>query len=190
MARQKEFSFKKVDLGNYDFKDTNEFIKSMLLHFEIQNSQEFSDLVFEKTGGNPFYVAKFLDRLIETETLRQSDQGLWVWDKEQAGKEPSTSILMRNAVNDLILNNSFNFQAVKYASLIGKSFPLEDVEKLLETEDLSPTMQALIDKKLLEKTPQGQIYTFIHDKVIDSIHEMIPDDERRMIHHQLGTFLL
>ncbi|WP_022666635.1 AAA family ATPase [Desulfospira joergensenii] len=149
-----------------------------------QNLAPFSDLCFEKTRGNPFYLIQMVEDLLNQGVVWLS-HGEWAWDLDAVN-----ALEICENVADLILSRLKRIKPaaltlLKYGACCHKDitawilaaatgFSLEKIDTLLWTP---------VKLDFLEKTPGG--YGFTHDKILEAVDNLITGDERIEIHQKL-----
>jgi len=67
----------------------NQLIAETLKH-DLKKTLELSDLIYEKTAGNPFFVKQFLAALHEEKLLELDEKYTWRWDMNKIKGMPVT----------------------------------------------------------------------------------------------------
>ncbi len=62
-------------------KYTRELILETL-HFPVSNPDAFSEMIFQKTGGNTFFILQLLSSLFEENLLTRNESGEWEWNEK------------------------------------------------------------------------------------------------------------
>jgi len=177
--------------------------------------QSFSELLFSKTQGNPFFLTQLLKTLASENLLNyEASSDRWQWDIEAI---QSVGITDLNVV-ELIARNIQKLpeatqKALKLAACIGNSFNLDvlaivnEESKLVTGAHLWPALQAGLILPLSEayKIPLVFVesesesvqlqdvkvdYKFLHDRVQQSAYSLIPETEKKSTHFKIGQLLL
>jgi predicted ATPase/class 3 adenylate cyclase len=91
-------------------------------------SDEFRELIYAKTGGNPFFIEEVLRSLVERGDVFRNERGLW-------DRKPIQEILIPQSIQGLIkqridrLDNETR-EILKIASVMGEVFELQILEKV------------------------------------------------------------
>jgi predicted ATPase/GAF domain-containing protein/signal transduction histidine kinase len=169
-------------------------------------------LIMAKTGGNPFFVAQFLQEIHRQKLLCFDAEGRsWRWDL--AGIDAAH---VTDNVVDLVLEKlgrlpSSTRSMLKFAACIGHRF---DSRELAVISASSPRevgaalWQAIeegfvvpLDKRYRLLAHHGEpssaaadelniSYRFVHDRVQQAAYAMIPERERAPVHLRIGRRLL
>lgn len=190
------------------------------LHDHHGRSQPLAELLFHKTGGNPFFLTQLLQTLYTEHLLTFNfTKGTWQWDIPQI---QSLGITDYNVV-ELVARNlqklpPFTQQVLKLAACIGNRFDLNilaiinqkspsdtatDLWAALQTGLILPLSDSykiplLFDLETSanqgsEIANSAQItitYKFLHDRVQQAAYSLIPDAFKQQTHHQIGQLLL
>jgi len=172
-----------------------------------------AELVFHKTGGNPFFMTQLL-QTIHAEGLLQFDftEGRWLWDIEEIQGVGITDLTVVELVGRNIQKlPEVTQQVLKLAACIGNQFYLDVLTIVNETSllstanDLWDALQAGLllplskDYKIplfVEDSEQVRVedlrvgYRFLHDRVQQAAYSLIPDDQKQVTHLQIGRLLL
>ncbi|WP_224367803.1 trifunctional serine/threonine-protein kinase/ATP-binding protein/sensor histidine kinase [Hyalangium versicolor] len=149
-------------------------------------------LAREKTGGNPFFLLQLLLTLHQDGLLTRTSEGSWRWDAEGArAKAYSDNVVdfMVGKLRQLPLNTQHLLQL---AACVGNSFSLRI---LLLTSNMSETLEveqglepALQEGLLMSAGPEQ--YRFLHDRIQQAAHALIPEQERKAVHLRIGRLML
>ncbi|MEG4307540.1 protein kinase domain-containing protein [Microcoleus sp. D3_18a_C4] len=177
--------------------------------------QSFSQLLFSKTQGNPFFLTQLLKTLALENLLNyEASSDKWQWDIEAIQAIGITDL---NVV-ELIARNIQKLpeatqKALKLAACIGNTFNLDvlaivnEASELVTGAQLWPALQAGLILPLSEayKIPLVFVdsesesvrlqdvkvdYKFLHDRVQQSAYSLIPETEKKSTHFQIGQLLL
>ncbi|GAA6623206.1 AAA family ATPase [Scytonema sp. NUACC26] len=112
---------------------------SEAFHTDEEKSQPFSELVFNKTQGNPFFLIHLLKSLSQEDLLIFNfNEGFWQWDIEQLKDIDITENvvdLMVSRIQKLSLRTQ---NVLKLAACIGDKFTL-DILSIVNQKSLSET---------------------------------------------------
>jgi PAS domain S-box-containing protein len=188
-----------VCLGPLDLQTVNRIIADTI-KCEGGITMPLSEIVLEKTGGNPFFVKQFLkmlhdERLILFETSKSTGEGWvlsgsWKWNiKEIRQMQVTDNVvdLMKIKINRL---GGEERMLLKTASAIGNIFDLEtlaviSVKDPIETLGL---MEKLTGEGLIIMGRHG--YRFAHDRIQEAAYSLLSDMERKDLHFKIGEYLL
>lgn len=194
-----------LKLKNLEPIDVSEFISDALF-VDKQSIKPLAKFVYEKTGGNPIFLKQFLLAL-HSEGLLQfdSEEDRWTWDLDAISQ-----LQISDNIVDLMMAKIKRLpeetqEIIKLAACIGNSFDA-NLLKLIAEIPLEETIQRLdpaIDESLIlpkdnnyrlistdaDLSDQKIEFSFIHDRIQQSFYSLIPDEEKKKVHLQIGRLL-
>jgi class 3 adenylate cyclase/tetratricopeptide (TPR) repeat protein len=128
-------------------------------------SPEFADLIYQRTGGNPFFVEEVLRSLVEDGTIFRTEKG---WDRK-----PIQEIVIPRSVKNALKSRltkldpeTLNIMTI--ASVAGPEFDfevLEETSQLNEGTLLDKIEKALSAGLILEVPSQLNRFKFVDDQI-------------------------
>lgn len=187
--KKNNFPILEIQLCPLDQETQNLWI-STLLKKNLTITRPFSELLFEKTDGNPFFIKLFLEYLSDQKILYQNRGHIWNWDLKQIDTLPATDHVghfMAAKINRL---DPDVISLLKTASCLGSSFLIQLLEIVYTGNEKSfrKAMTPAIDKGILVQTRDR--LTFVHDIVRDSVYSMMSETEQKMTHLHCGRKIL
>ena len=179
-----------VKLSCMDIETTN-YVISNLLHLPPRLTRSLSDIVYQKTKGNPLFVTRLLLSLNKEGLLRISlSRRRWEWDDSaiQARQLPDdVANFFMQRINSLPIDTK---SAIACLACFGGSVDC-DIIQFLETS---------LDFKLLEPLnfaiAEGLVtkidgrFQWCHDQIQTSAYKMIDETERCLHHLNYGMVLV
>ncbi len=187
--KKKYYPILEIHLRPLDQETQNQWI-SNLFKKNSQLTRPFSELLFEKTDGNPFFIKLFLEYLSDKKSLYQDRAHIWNWDLKQIDTLPATDHVvdfMATKINQL---DSGAIDLLKTASCLGSSFSAQLLEIVFNGSGKSflKALEPAINKGILVKNPDG--LKFVHDIVQDLVYSMMPEMEKKRLHLKCGKKIL
>ncbi|MEG4572370.1 AAA family ATPase [Microcoleus sp. N3A4] len=187
---------------------------SETLRSQISEVLPLSELVFNKTQGNPFFLTQLLKSLYQDKILSfDFDRVCWQWDIQLLQGIDISDNVVELMVSQIQKLSSQTQNVLKLAACIGDIFSLEVLaiaNKQSQSEtarDLWEALQAgfvlplnnsykiplLFDSEISKEKSTEQfdvIYKFLHDRVQQASYCLIPDEQKKETHLKIGLLLL
>lgn len=149
-----------------------------------------AQVVFEKTGGNPLFVAELIERLYRERALWLDDaRGVWAWDERAASAIP-----VRHDVLALMMDRLERLEpsvraVLEVASCQGTSFAVAPIERLIDAADVGV---ALVDASAARviAPAEGGTFSFAHHRLREALHDSMAADVRARVHHGIARNLI
>ncbi|MEJ2626921.1 MAG: AAA family ATPase, partial [Pseudolabrys sp.] len=160
-------------------------------HCEDERAKPLARLVYEKTGGNPFFMIQFFTTLAEEGLVAFDGRtARWQWDLDRIHAKGFT-----DNVADLMIGKLSRFQAetregLKQLACLGSEARLATLAQVQEKaeDEVEENLLEAIQAGLLLR--QGDSVSFLHDRVQEAAYALIPEGERPDIHLNIGRKLL
>ncbi|MGD0437582.1 MAG: serine/threonine-protein kinase PknK, partial [Bryobacteraceae bacterium] len=161
------------------------------LHCTPEYAHSLTQLVHEKTAGNPFFAIHFLTALAEEGLLRRDpDAKAWVWDLARIRAHGYTDNVVDLMVEKLMRLSGTAQTSLQQLACLGNVFEIANLSLVFgESEEA-------IHTSLLEAIRAGLIlrlegsYAFLHDRIQEAAYALIPEDDRAGAHLRIGRVLL
>jgi predicted ATPase/GAF domain-containing protein/HPt (histidine-containing phosphotransfer) domain-containing protein len=197
----------RIQVGPLSSADVEHLVSDALPR-RSQPIEPLARLIHEKTSGNPFFVAQFLQRLESEGGLSFERERGFHWDLEAIAALVATDNVVDLVVNRLGHLESRARELLPLAACIGHTFRLSTLRVIAEKEprDVVAGLQAAVSGGFivpldrnhriladLLDAPGASIeasYRFAHDRVQQAAHTTIPEGQRARMHLRIGRLLL
>ncbi|KAL7553425.1 hypothetical protein ACHAWF_016711 [Thalassiosira exigua] len=150
-----------------------------------------SDIVYEKTQGNPLFALEFMRSLVESRLLTYSLRDRqWIWEEGRISQEDITDNVLYLLTAKM---KSFpeNVQsALKVLSCFGIR-TIESIVNYLSSTAQYPDLRQCLDDGIRQGCliKAGSEFKFVHDKVREAVYGLIPQAEKKKFHFDMGMLL-
>jgi PAS domain S-box-containing protein len=160
------------------------------LRCEPARAALLTQLVYEKTAGNPFFVIQFLHALAE-EQLLAFDHGSsrWGWDLEGIRAKGYTDNVADLMVGKLTRLPADTRKALQLLACLGNVAETTMLSIILGTsaDQVQAALWEAVRQELIERLDGS--YRFIHDRVQEAAYSLIPEASRAADHLRIGRLL-
>ncbi|MGD1805193.1 trifunctional serine/threonine-protein kinase/ATP-binding protein/sensor histidine kinase [Dapis sp. BLCC M126] len=204
-----EAAISTITLAPLSVHHINQLVAETLI-CQVEQSQPLTELVYQKTQGNPFFTTQFLKGLYQDKLIVFNPHlGYWECDLVQVRDAALTDDVVEFMARRLQKLPEGTQEVLKLAACIGNQFDLETLAVVCETspeEVASQLWSALQFGMVLPisqayKFFQGEInsspteaikvnYRFLHDRVQQAAYALIPEEKKQIAHVQIGRLLL
>ncbi|MEG4029818.1 MULTISPECIES: AAA family ATPase [unclassified Microcoleus] len=174
-------------------------------------AEPLTELVYQKTKGNPFFATQFLKALHQDGLIIfDVKSGYWQCDISKITEAALTDDVVEFMAQQLQKLPVETQSVLKLAACIGNQFDLTTlaiVSQISETETATALWKTLQEGFVLPQseiykfyvgeednidraTSQTVSYRFLHDRVQQAAYSLIPEEERAIAHYQIGQLLL
>ncbi len=190
--------------------DLNRLVADTLHCTEVV-AQPLTDLVVQKTQGNPFFATQFLKALHQDGLIEFDWQaGHWQCDIAQVREAALTDDVVEFMALQLQKLPTATQAMLTLAACIGNQFDLTTLAIVSEHSEIATAtdLWSALQQGLV--LPQSQIYKFyigrdtpelvseshvlhyrfLHDRVQQAAYSLIPDDQKQITHLKIGQLML
>ena len=174
----------------------------------------FSQLIYQKTQGNPFFATQFLKALYQDKLIEFDFKlGCWQCDMARVNQQALTDDVVEFMALQLQKLPPSTQNILQLAACIGNQFDLATlaiVSEQLEVETSADLWKALQSGLILpisdiykfyqqdsfisnfgdENEKVTASYKFLHDRIQQAAYSLIPENQKQSTHLKLGNLLL
>jgi len=155
-----------------------------------ESGAPLSQLVYEKTDGNPFFAIQCLSSLAEERLLAfDRDAARWFWDLDRIhamGYMENVVDLMATKLTRLPAGNQLALQRL---ACLGNSAETATLSIIfgISSEQVHADLWPSVRQELVERN--AGVYRFVHDRIQEAAYALIPAGERALEHLRIGRLL-
>jgi len=149
---------------------------------------EIVRLVYEKTGGNPFFVEEVVKGLIESGAIFHGDRG---WERKSIG-EVRLPDSVRSVIQQRLRRlDAESLDVLRWAAIIGVQFNFDLLQKVSGVDEtkLFDVLDGLLSARLViegEGARAGLTYVFADHQIRSALYEDMNRARRRKYHLQIA----
>lgn len=195
-----------IDIGPLGPEEVNELIAATL-KASTDRTLELANFVYQKTGGNPFFVREFLLNLHREGHIRADyESRAWTWDARAISALPAPDQIGALMAQKIAEQGPENRAALQLAACIGAHFEINLVQRVLgksevEIEEIfrpalregliSPLLAGSQDpvtepEATLDGADQNLSYQFQHDRIQQAAYDSLQSAERERLHREIA----
>ncbi|WP_437730407.1 AAA family ATPase [Sorangium sp. So ce1335] len=150
---------------------------------------QLAALVLKKTGGNPFFIKRFLKSIHDSGALTFDQAGRWSWDLAAIGALEYTDNVVDLMASNIRRLPAPTQEALRVAAAIGNRFDLGTLSTIsaCSVDAFYARAEPALKEELIAS--DGASHRFVHDKIQEAAYSMIPVEERPGLHHRIGMLL-
>jgi predicted ATPase len=173
----------KTSLTGLNQDDLNTMISDALCLYP-RICKSLSDIVFQKTKGNPFFVLEFMQSLKSRRLLQyNSHQKRWVWDQDIIrGEEITDNVLhlLSSKMNGLTDEVQTMLKVMACFGISTNELVFGYLSESAEYARVQNGLEGALNDGFIEKHSEGQL-KFVHDKVLEAAYNLIPDSDKKQV---------
>ena len=181
------------------------------LRHDVATVRPLTDLLHEKTLGNPFFVCQFLQSLYEEELLWcehriGESRPDWQWDLERIRQQAMTDNVVTLMVSNIskqpialqttlqiaaCIGNQFDVRTLAWATETSAQAAYQHIVHGIEEGFLAPLDEQSTAINVAGADVQFQgVFRFVHDRIQQAAASMLSPAEQEQVHLNIGRLLL
>ena len=129
--KETECPVEEITLHQLPFEELNQLVADTLMS-NAEDCIKLSELILDKTGGNPFFVNEFLKSLYQQKLIQFNySADKWLWDVDEIIKLDITDNVVELMIGKIKQLDANAQLLCMYASCIGNTFELQTLSQYL-----------------------------------------------------------
>lgn len=184
----------KIHLEPLSVQNICELLSDSLLVPFSNDLENFAELVFQKTGGNSFFVKLLLNRIAEEGFIYFANNSKWEWNLSKIQSLEITDNLVEIAVQKINKLHPETIELLKIASCIGNQFDLNLISLVTgqSVNDVKTIFLQAVQEDLIYvmfSDEAKELFKFVHDKIQQASYSLIPASKKNENHLKIGRLL-
>jgi diguanylate cyclase (GGDEF)-like protein/PAS domain S-box-containing protein len=190
VIRQSRTRLSEIALAPLAIDDVCQLIADAL-HYDTERALSLARLVYEKSGGNPFFSIQFLTTLSDENLLTfDPGKGAWHWDLASIHTRSFPDNLVDLMIRKLGYLPNTTQEALKQLAYLGTTAKIKNLTTVCGKSEtaLHSALREAVQVGLVLR--QDHIYQFLHDRVQEAAYALASEPSRQALHLKIGRMLL
>ena len=161
------------------------------LHCEPARAAPLAQLVYTRTGGNPFFAIQFLHAFADEGLLAFDPEAQqWNWDLQRIHHKGYADNVVDLMVGKLARMPPATRRALEDLACLGNVVDTKSLAIALGASEgeIHSALWDAVRQEMVERLPDS--YRFVHDRVQEAAYALIPEEERAAAHLRIGRRLV
>ncbi|RUS94387.1 serine/threonine protein kinase [Dulcicalothrix desertica PCC 7102] len=194
-----------IILKNLELTDVNALL-SETFNCSPEKSLSLAELCMSKTDANPFFLTQLLKSLFHSELVKFNLRTYeWEWDIQEItlaaitdnvvelmiGKISNLSVPTQNILKlAACIGNRFNLTVLATVNKNSHFITASQLWEAIQSGLILPLSDTYKTPRVLEEFDEVIEYRFLHDRVQQAAYALIPEENKKIVHLEIGRLLL
>jgi predicted ATPase len=175
----------RITLARLSRADTGALLATLFGQASI--SDDFVNVLFRETEGNPFFIEEVVKSLIEQGEIYREDGGWGRKEVDELAIPQSVKEAIGRRLNRL---SERCIEVLRCAAALGKIFPFDELDAVTQIgEDVLLDALDEASAAQLVRANSDDTFAFTHDKIREVLYEELNPIRRRRMHQRIGERL-
>lgn len=165
-----------------------------VISMEANRLKQFSEIIFQLTGGIPLLIKDSLQLVLEDEIIRyDAYKQTWDFDRDKLNASQTKNLKIDFTLRKIKSIHPKSLEVLGIAAAIGKQFDTRILEEISKQEksEINFLLKECVNNQLVNHVrAEGDDffsrYEFVHDKIQDTAYSFISDEQKKIIHFSIG----
>ncbi|MDE3253995.1 MAG: AAA family ATPase, partial [Bacteroidota bacterium] len=179
-----------VTIGNLSKPNVKELIDGSV-NISGEDTHSLTDLVYEKTQGNAFFVNQFLKSLYQEQLLSFNfTLHRWEWNIQKVREQNITDNVVELMAGKILRLPTETQKVMKLAACIGNVFDIATLAVIYQKNEAETSQDFFEGLREGLLVPSGDKVRFSHDRIQQAVYSLIPNSEKNQVHLSIGKLML
>ncbi|HYH99777.1 serine/threonine-protein kinase PknK, partial [Hyalangium sp.] len=180
-----------ISLGPLPPQQTRQLVADALPGSSPEAVQTLTAVLQAKTGGNPFFLLQLMQTLYQDGLLVRAPQGGWSWNEAGVKAKGYSDNVVDILAGRLQQLPEPTQRLLRLAACVGNAFSAPTLALLggLAAHELELRLEPALREEVVTRAGADH-YRFLHDRIQQAAHALIPEAERKAVHLRIGRQML